>query len=137
MLADRSRQLKAAELREHAAEVAGAQELARRNEISHHAHEGIEQSGPGRQKSGHPIGEAPPADDELQAARDPLLVAKRAPPGSGIGCFLFSSRSRHPRCYRDWSSDVCSSDLAGYPGSPAIWSAVRATAASAGSFPNR
>src|SRR5207245_7512222 len=23
----------------------------------------------------------------------------------------FSSRSRHTRCYRDWSSDVCSSDL--------------------------
>src|SRR5207245_3720570 len=22
-----------------------------------------------------------------------------------------SSRSRHTRCYRDWSSDVCSSDL--------------------------
>src|SRR5207245_8246236 len=29
-------------------------------------------------------------------------------------CFLFffSSRRRHTRCYRDWSSDVCSSDLA-------------------------
>src|SRR3989337_3113851 len=26
-------------------------------------------------------------------------------------CFLFSSRRRHTRCYRDWSSDVCSSDL--------------------------
>src|SRR3989337_2114543 len=26
-------------------------------------------------------------------------------------CFL-SSRRRHTRCYRDWSSDVCSSDLA-------------------------
>src|SRR5207245_6675352 len=24
----------------------------------------------------------------------------------------FSSRRRHTRCYRDWSSDVCSSDLA-------------------------
>src|SRR3989337_4049771 len=24
---------------------------------------------------------------------------------------VFSSRSRHTRCYRDWSSDVCSSDL--------------------------
>src|SRR5207245_3467215 len=23
----------------------------------------------------------------------------------------FSSRRRHTRCYRDWSSDVCSSDL--------------------------
>src|SRR5436305_12013543 len=29
--------------------------------------------------------------------------------GSG---FFFSSRRRHTRCGRDWSSDVCSSDLA-------------------------
>src|SRR2546429_9943723 len=28
-----------------------------------------------------------------------------------ILCFLFSSRRRHTRCSRDWSSDVCSSDL--------------------------
>src|SRR6266542_5065297 len=29
-----------------------------------------------------------------------------------ISIFLFfSSRRRHTRCYRDWSSDVCSSDL--------------------------
>src|SRR5207245_7906347 len=25
--------------------------------------------------------------------------------------FFSSSRRRHTRCYRDWSSDVCSSDL--------------------------
>src|SRR5207245_3484027 len=25
--------------------------------------------------------------------------------------FFFSSRRLHTRCYRDWSSDVCSSDL--------------------------
>src|SRR5207245_6932757 len=41
---------------------------------------------------------------------------------SGVACircsekhkscwFFFSSRRRHTRCYRDWSSDVCSSDL--------------------------
>src|SRR3989337_4353089 len=31
---------------------------------------------------------------------------------SGFVCFFFfSSRRRHTRCYRDWSSDVCSSDL--------------------------
>src|SRR5690606_40195548 len=30
-------------------------------------------------------------------------------------CFFFSSRRRHTRFSRDWSSDVCSSDL---PGSP-------------------
>src|SRR3989337_2516507 len=30
----------------------------------------------------------------------------------GRWCFIFfSSRRRHTRCYRDWSSDVCSSDL--------------------------
>src|SRR5271169_326901 len=28
-----------------------------------------------------------------------------------IVMFFFSSRRRHTRCYRDWSSDVCSSDL--------------------------
>src|SRR6266542_4791820 len=28
--------------------------------------------------------------------------------------FFFSSRRRHTRCYRDWSSDVCSSDLSIY-----------------------
>src|SRR3989442_15690669 len=27
------------------------------------------------------------------------------------GIFFFSSRRRHTRCGRDWSSDVCSSDL--------------------------
>src|SRR6266550_4080913 len=30
--------------------------------------------------------------------------------------FFFSSRRRHTRCSRDWSSDVCSSDLGGMPG---------------------
>src|SRR5690554_2356008 len=29
--------------------------------------------------------------------------------------FFFSSRRRHTRCGRDWSSDVCSSDLADLP----------------------
>src|SRR6266536_931469 len=28
-----------------------------------------------------------------------------------LGCFFFSSRRRHTRSTRDWSSDVCSSDL--------------------------
>src|SRR5699024_1973957 len=32
--------------------------------------------------------------------------------GDGRGwCFFFSSRRRHTRSKRDWSSDVCSSDL--------------------------
>src|SRR5207249_8739728 len=29
----------------------------------------------------------------------------------GMGFFFFSSRRRHTRSKRDWSSDVCSSDL--------------------------
>src|SRR2546428_10918652 len=29
----------------------------------------------------------------------------------GSLCFFFSSRRRHTRCSRDWSSHVCSSDL--------------------------
>src|SRR5207247_3324469 len=29
-----------------------------------------------------------------------------------VVCFFFSSRRRHTRSTRDWSSDVCSSDLA-------------------------
>src|SRR5258707_10247234 len=32
--------------------------------------------------------------------------------GGGVVCFFFSSRRRHTRYWRDWSSDVCSSDLA-------------------------
>src|SRR6266542_3212604 len=28
-----------------------------------------------------------------------------------MSLYFFSSRRRHTRCYRDWSSDVCSSDL--------------------------
>src|SRR5215813_14902454 len=30
---------------------------------------------------------------------------------TGDDIFFFSSRRRHTRCGRDWSSDVCSSDL--------------------------
>src|SRR2546429_9970939 len=37
-------------------------------------------------------------------------------------CFFFSSRRRHTRCSRDWSSDVCSSDL-----SPSVFKRRRAT----------
>src|SRR5690554_7274637 len=32
--------------------------------------------------------------------------------------FFFSSRRRHTRCGRDWSSDVCSSDLGLMPPRP-------------------
>src|SRR3712207_7763658 len=31
--------------------------------------------------------------------------------GAGSAFFFFSSRRRHTRYWRDWSSDVCSSDL--------------------------
>src|SRR3989449_7707936 len=34
--------------------------------------------------------------------------------------FFFSSRRRHTRCSRDWSSDVCSSDLFGAAGAAFI-----------------
>src|SRR3712207_7116073 len=30
---------------------------------------------------------------------------------TSLFCFFFSSRRRHTRYWRDWSSDVCSSDL--------------------------
>src|SRR5690349_23425431 len=36
-----------------------------------------------------------------------LIINKR----SILFCFFFSSRRRHTRSLRDWSSDVCSSDL--------------------------
>src|SRR2546429_7239315 len=38
--------------------------------------------------------------------------------------FFFSSRRRHTRCSRDWSSDVCSSDL-GLPPAPAEMAVAR------------
>src|SRR3989442_12877494 len=38
--------------------------------------------------------------------------------------FFFSSRRRHTRCGRDWSSDVCSSDLSA-AGRPRLVSARR------------
>src|SRR2546429_7762814 len=37
---------------------------------------------------------------------------------SGCSVFFFSSRRRHTRCSRDWSSDVCSSDLRAAPRGP-------------------
>src|SRR5690625_3041290 len=40
----------------------------------------------------------------------------------GMFFFFFSSRRRHTRWPRDWSSDVCSSDL---PGSPYLPTAAR------------
>src|SRR5207245_3570741 len=39
--------------------------------------------------------------------------------------FFFSSRRRHTRCYRDWSSDVCSSDLRRILDGPFEWAGVK------------
>src|SRR5207245_9071312 len=44
--------------------------------------------------------------------RTPWGGAAPALLGLDVRWFFFSSRRRHTRCYRDWSSDVCSSDLA-------------------------
>src|SRR6266550_5892946 len=40
------------------------------------------------------------------------------------GSFFFSSRRRHTRCSRDWSSDVCSSDLAESPVGGRMWAGI-------------
>src|SRR5947199_10223314 len=44
-----------------------------------------------------------------------------------MSCFFFSSRRRHTRCLSDWSSDVCSSDLAGEPAPASLEDASLAT----------
>src|SRR5256884_2958310 len=41
-----------------------------------------------------------------------ICFAKRMRAARHLVVFFFSSRRRHTRCSRDWSSDVCSSDLA-------------------------
>src|SRR5699024_11905318 len=46
-------------------------------------------------------------DDELFCFGTPFLVTD----DDVISFFFFSSRRRHTRSKRDWSSDVCSSDL--------------------------
>src|SRR5207247_3306699 len=40
-----------------------------------------------------------------------ILVSRSSTPAADIPTFYFSSRRRHTRSTRDWSSDVCSSDL--------------------------
>src|SRR5437867_7217234 len=49
-------------------------------------------------------------------ASRPISPTRTGPSPTPIRCrtrFFFSSRRRHTRSYGDWSSDVCSSDLAG------------------------
>src|SRR2546429_6255233 len=41
----------------------------------------------------------------------PLVRSDFGGAGYEVAVFFFSSRRRHTRCSRDWSSDVCSSDL--------------------------
>src|SRR5882724_44055 len=54
----------------------------------------------------------------MQPTRPESLAALPDPERAGtviVGMsFVFSSRRRHTRCLRDWSSDVCSSDLTAY-----------------------
>src|SRR5687768_4466265 len=50
------------------------------------------------------------------ARRLPSPIITNVTSGSRLASFFFSSRRRHTRCSRDWSSDVCSSDLAGKSG---------------------
>src|SRR5256884_516747 len=52
-------------------------------------------------------------------AGDPVLYGNLPPR------FFFLSRRRHTRCSRDWSSDVCSSDLTGPRGASPISSRAR------------
>src|SRR5690606_39332623 len=47
-------------------------------------------------------------------------VAPRLSLRPHMSCFFFSSRRRHTSFSRDWSSDVCSSDL-GYAGELLEW----------------
>src|SRR6201986_3722040 len=48
---------------------------------------------------------------ELEGAGE-IGGGKLKPDDGGGGCFFFSRRRRHTRFKCDWSSDVCSSDLA-------------------------
>src|SRR2546429_3948896 len=48
--------------------------------------------------------------EAAEVLRLTVLIAMATCSGA-VGMFFFSSRRRHTRCSRDWSSDVCSSDL--------------------------
>src|SRR5690606_40149184 len=51
-----------------------------------------------------------------------FLSTRSAHRGNCFSClFFFSSRRRHTRFSRDWSSDVCSSDLLGLPVLLGFW----------------
>src|SRR5204862_4117160 len=61
-------------------------------------------------------------------ARCPVLRPRgrpAVPPTGVLILFFFSSRRRHTRSLRDWSSDVCSSDLELSRGQPCDFSGIR------------
>src|SRR5438128_7870809 len=51
------------------------------------------------------------SEDVVRGLKPDLAALERVDARGIIVTFFFSSRRRHTRCYRDWSSDVCSSDL--------------------------
>src|SRR2546426_293683 len=54
-------------------------------------------------------------ENELIECSVPVMMLGVAVPQNTVSClyfFFFSSRRRHTRLQGDWSSDVCSSDLA-------------------------
>src|SRR2546429_773996 len=50
-------------------------------------------------------------DPNTDAAAVDRMWGSRLDGAAQRSVFFFSSRRRHTRCSRDWSSDVCSSDL--------------------------
>src|SRR5690606_40530525 len=62
-----------------------------------------------------------------RAARSPVPADHALPVCACGRKFFFASRRRHTRFSRDWSSDVCSSDLA-VLGAPALAPSVAAAA---------
>src|SRR3712207_7372913 len=60
------------------------------------------------------------ADDRTLAEPQPVVHSERLASAGGTVtmslCVFFSSRRRHTRYWRDWSSDVCSSDLSSSDG---------------------
>src|SRR5256884_1779996 len=63
--------------------------------------------------SGRDVGVGTQGTAQMASATEKnVAVSSRATCAASGACFFFSSRRRHTRCSRDWSSDVCSSDLA-------------------------
>ena len=70
---------------QQAAQDGPAEQRARRDEVADHAHEGVEQRRTACEGVGDPVGERAPRDDDLNGARDPLIVAQDAPARARIG----------------------------------------------------